>query len=159
MPHIERSLVLATLILMLSSHWIPASGQYNSSVIVNQNPFGMYLPGVTAANPNLVPPYPVNPDIFPSVTPDLTLPSRNPYVVIDQFGNAVVNPNYLSNPVITTPIVPNPIVPTPLVPNINVSPNGPASPGTVLSNPLFLYPYGYGTSVNDVLQRTFPPIR
>jgi len=49
----------------------------------------------------------------------------------------VPNPNYVPNPVVVTPIVPAPMVPSPVVPSLNVSPNGPWTPGYPVLQPIF----------------------
>jgi hypothetical protein len=45
-----------------------------------------------------------------------------------------VNPEIPAPPIVLTPIVPTPIVTSPVVPNLNVTPNGPFSPGAIDEN-------------------------
>jgi hypothetical protein len=108
--------------------------------------FGQAYPSDTTitANPNLSYPYSMNPYVTPGFGPPLTPPNLNSYLSTDRYGNLYPfpNPNNPINPIIQTPMVPKPNVPTPIVPNLNLTPNAPMSPGSLVPAPVVTGPYG-----------------
>jgi hypothetical protein len=122
MWNIQRKLapyVAAAVLVMLSGQRIQAFGQQTTILFPAQTPYG-YPSGIATLNPAFSPPYPGSP---------FGIPGGFLYPV---------NPN----PIVVTPIVPNPIVPAPIVPNLNITPNGPMSPGYIAPNPVVMIPGG-----------------
>jgi hypothetical protein len=77
-----------------------------------------------------------------SPAPNFLQPSLDPYGTGNRIVNPylVPNPNYVPNPFVVTPVVPAPIVPSPVVPALNVSPNGPWTPGYPVFQPILSPP-------------------
>jgi hypothetical protein len=145
----KASLLLGILGFLAWSCSNPAFAQEQERpYVVIQTPFGP----ATVATPeveDVVHQAPDTPYTLRDVSPvpSFMQPSVDPYGTTNQIVNPypVLNPNYVPRPfvvtpVVMTPVLPAPYVPSPLVPAVNVTPNGPWTPGYPVYQPILAPP-------------------